>query len=269
MTIAAAYLTSEGVVLAADSTVTIGNGVQMMNHNQKVFEIGQESTLGFCTYGAGLVGQASHRTIAALLGDWVLAQPTPPNVAAVAGELAAMVTRLAPAHPQFNVGYYLGGIDPGTREPRCFEVRVGFDKATGALANRVVASQIGGYFNGQPRFFARLYSGIDSELQQQLKQNIGKLIDPANPSQGEAQFDSVLQALLPNFIAAGHVNLPIRDAIDYLHSILHVTIKAMKFKFGMPICGGLVEIAVITTDRKFRWVLHKGFDSAIRDHLNL
>jgi len=39
--------------------------------------------------------------------------------------------------------------------------------------------------------------------------------------------------------------------------------KAMKFSHMAPVCGGPVEIAVITTDRKFRWVRHKKFDAAI------
>ena len=32
------------------------------------------------------------------------------------------------------------------------------------------------------------------------------------------------------------------------------TIKTMKFSHMAPVCGGPVEIAVVTTDRKFRWV---------------
>ncbi len=41
------------------------------------------------------------------------------------------------------------------------------------------------------------------------------------------------------------------------------TIKTMKFSHMAPVCGGPVEIAVVTTDRKFRWVRHKKFDAAI------
>jgi len=269
LTIAAAYLTSEGVVLGADSTITIGNGVQMMNHNQKVFEIGQDSTFGLCTFGAGLIGATSHRTIAALLGDWVRAQATAPDTLSVANELAAMALRMAPVTPDFGVGYYVGGCDPMTREPKCFRVAIGFDPQAGALTQVVTPLQRGANFSGQPKFFTRLFMGIDNELQQQLRTILGQMINAADPKAGEGQFDSVINALLPHFVAQGFTDLPVRDAIDYLHSILHVTIKAMKFKFGTPVCGGLVEIAVITTDRKFRWVLHKGFDSAIHDHLNL
>jgi hypothetical protein len=58
-------------------------------------------------------------------------------------------------------------------------------------------------------------------------------------------------------------DLPIREAIDWLHASIYTTIKTMKFSHMTSVCGGSVEIAVITTDRRFRWVRHKGFDSAI------
>jgi hypothetical protein len=60
MTIAAAYLTSEGLVLGADSTTTYsdpaGNVVQLLNHAQKIFEVGENSRFGFCTWGSASVG---------------------------------------------------------------------------------------------------------------------------------------------------------------------------------------------------------------------
>jgi hypothetical protein len=57
--------------------------------------------------------------------------------------------------------------------------------------------------------------------------------------------------------------LPIREAIDWVHASIYATIKMMKFSHLPPVCGGPVEIAVITTDKKFRWVRHKRFDAAI------
>jgi hypothetical protein len=65
--------------------------------------------------------------------------------------------------------------------------------------------------------------------------------------------------LIPN------AHLPIRDAIDYVHSALYCTIKAMKFSNLPQVCGGPIELAVITADRRFRWVRHKAWDAAITD----
>jgi hypothetical protein len=63
--------------------------------------------------------------------------------------------------------------------------------------------------------------------------------------------------------ALGHPMLPIRDAIDFVHACVSITIKAFKFSSLSQICGGPIEIAVITTDRKFGWVRHKAWDAAI------
>lgn len=65
--------------------------------------------------------------------------------------------------------------------------------------------------------------------------------------------------------AAPYPDLPLRDAIDYVHFIVETTIKYYKFMPGPPVCGGKVELAAITTDRHFRWVNHKSLDWCIGD----
>ena len=65
--------------------------------------------------------------------------------------------------------------------------------------------------------------------------------------------------------ALSHPAVPIRDAIDFVHACIFSTIKAFKFSNLSQICGGPIEVAVITTDRQFRWVKHKKWDTAIYD----
>ena len=57
--------------------------------------------------------------------------------------------------------------------------------------------------------------------------------------------------------------LPLREAVDAVHALLQMTIKVMKFTSIPPICGGRIELAAITTDRRFRWVRHKPLGAAI------
>jgi hypothetical protein len=59
------------------------------------------------------------------------------------------------------------------------------------------------------------------------------------------------------------VALPIREAVDFVHFVVHATIKATKFAGIPPGIGGPVEVAVITSDRPLRWIRHKPFDAAI------
>ncbi|MFZ0692580.1 MAG: hypothetical protein WAN51_00245, partial [Alphaproteobacteria bacterium] len=73
MTIAACYLSPEGVVLGADSasTYTFPSGSHHFNYGQKLFEIGAAGTgtLGIVTWGLAAFSFGSYRTLAALLAD--------------------------------------------------------------------------------------------------------------------------------------------------------------------------------------------------------
>ena len=90
-------------------------------------------------------------------------------------------------------------------------------------------------------------------------------LDSNLPQTFEKTFIDAFNEVQNQYTAAGHADLPIREAIDYIHSYLHITIKAFKFQYGIPVCGGPIEVGFITNDRNFRWVAHKGFDSAIQE----
>ena len=77
MTIAGFYLSPEGVVLGADSTSSVlgDNGMHYFDFNQKVFEIGEESTFGLITWGLGGLSGKSYRTLIALLADDLKSNP--------------------------------------------------------------------------------------------------------------------------------------------------------------------------------------------------
>ena len=62
MTIAMCAVMPEGVVLGADSTSSLfhdSTGFHYFNHNQKIFEVGENSTLGIVTWGMGGIGDVS------------------------------------------------------------------------------------------------------------------------------------------------------------------------------------------------------------------
>src|SRR6266404_9143428 len=91
MTIAACYVSPEGIVFGADSTTSFNfGGFHYYNHNQKLFEIGEESTLAIVTWGLAGLGEKSHRTLFAELGDDLKRAP-PNSVKKVADRWAAML----------------------------------------------------------------------------------------------------------------------------------------------------------------------------------
>lgn len=291
MTIAACYVTPEGVVLGADSTTSMfGNdsSFHYFNNNQKLFEIGEDSTLGLLTWGLGSLGAISYRTLLAELADqlkttpaksveevtskWIdhfwkaynlhlkpildqldtLRKKSPYNpVTKKAGP--AIRTELEEAQlvkleSNLIVGFCIGGYVKANRKPTAFHV------IFQPLEKKPAPVEVQQYnFWGAPNMIHRLIHGWDSGIKTAI-------LSSGKWSGKEADLNS----LLSNF-TLGHPMLPIRDAIDFVHACIYSTIKAMKFSSFNQICGGPVELAVITSDRKFRWVWHKNWDAAINE----
>ena len=107
---------------------------------------------------------------------------------------------------------------------------------------------------GCPNLIERVIFGIDGMLFRKMLES-GKW--GGTP---EELFDLVKGGVL-----TPPSELPIREAIDLVYAEIYTTIKAMKFSYLAPVCGGPVEIAVVTADRPFRWVCHKRLSRAITE----
>lgn len=189
MTIAAAYLTSEGVVLGADSTTSViqstADGdksvVQLLNHAQKVFEVGPpgEGRIGVCTWGAGSFGNTSHRTLVVRLADEVTDDTT-------IEEAANILTRLVEDEYRRvgqvgDVGYFVGGCNVKTRTPDCWHLWF----ESGRLNTRQQLAIGDASFSGAPEFFGRVFFGYDSRLKGLLFDEMRKqyqLLTPVSQS---------------------------------------------------------------------------------------
>lgn len=263
MTIAAAYLVSDGVVLGADSATTVAlptphgqNVRQILTHAQKVFEILPNSTMAAVTWGQGGYDSASHRTVLFRLGASL---PATATVEQAANQLASIIPGL---NPGSQVGYFIGGIDPATRDPACFMVE--FTPGVPVRCNPIAVGDVG--FAGCPQFFQRIFYGFDFRVQQIVteellssRQGDASVADDCKRAFEKAQLSLQLSPFR---------DLCIREAVDYVYSIIYSTIKGFKFSGLPPICGGPVEVGVVTTDKPFRWVCHKGFESAIDESIS-
>ena len=292
LTIAVCYVTPEGVVLGADSTSSVAGiaDLHYFDFTQKIFEIGENSTLGMLLWGLGGVAGTSYRTLIAQLDDDIQANPaTYTSVADVAQRWARDFWAVYSADAQYQLFQVLHSKaphnpatappDPAQRtedEERVYRnlklnLRVGFLVAGYVLPDRtplaieVTFDPISGQKVAPPlpqsswrawrvpKMMARLLFGCDMTL-------AGSILASGKWTGTGAE----LQVLIDQ-CALTHAALPIRDAVDFVHSCIHSTIKALKFSSLPQTCGGPIEIAVITSDRKFRWVRHKAWDAAIID----
>ncbi|MCX5674836.1 MAG: hypothetical protein NTX87_07495, partial [Planctomycetota bacterium] len=111
------------------------------------------------------------------------------------------------------------------------------------------------YFWGCPNLIDRLLRGMDYPMFSRILES-GKW-------QGTA--DDLFEVLEEGALGQPY-DLPLREAIDWVYASIYTTIKAMKFSHLAPVCGGPIEIAVISSDRPFRWVRHKRLGQAIAAH---
>lgn len=290
MTIAACYVTPEGVVFGADSAASAmlaPGGFHYFNYNQKIFEIGdaEMGTLGVVTWGLGGLGEVSYRTMLALLSDSLDSSPAKSVTEVATRWIDLFWTEYLPtlvaiqalnAKPAFDpaasppnpaartkaeeeefeqlkrglfVGFCIGGYTMPDRKPEAFSIS--FDPLVGKPTP--VPIGMNWSFWGAPNMIKRLVFGCDDELKSAIIASGSWTGSPTD-----------LDALVAQHQLATPY-LPIRDAIDFVHVCIASTIKAMKFSKLAQICGGPIELAVITTDRRFRWVRHKEWDAAILD----
>jgi hypothetical protein len=262
------------------------------NHNQKLFEVGENSTLGMVTWGLGGLGPVSHRTLIANLDDDMRATPAIPvrNVQDVATRWAGIFWKAYSAQlpviapdwaPLLAKSPFVAGAQAPSPQTRTKDEE---DRFQALSRDLVVGFCIGGYvlpqrvttaftvvfhpnltaepipivmpmfqcqWFGVPNLILRLINGYDISIVQSLM------------SSGKWKGTELeLRGILDKFQLA-HPVLPIRDAIDFVYTSIYSTIKAMKFSTLSQVCGGPIELAVITSDRRFRWVRHKSWDSAI------
>jgi hypothetical protein len=146
------------------------------------------------------------------------------------------------------LGFFLGGYILNQRTPEAYAIN--FDPLTSKPSPMPF---YGWNFAGIPNMIKRLFFGCDDELKRDI-------ITSGKWGGSVSDFDTILAQ--HHLVTAA---LPIREAVDFVHAGIYSTIKAMKFSSLAQACGGPIEIAVITTDRRFRWVRHKEWDSAITE----
>jgi hypothetical protein len=266
MTIAACYLSAEGVVLGADSTSTMfvaGRGGQMgsqhhYNFAQKIFEFGDAgATAGIALWGLGSLGDTSHRTLIAEMADEAAKRKV--DSLAVVADLAATMfwERYQSAFSDYLTrardlaakgsdrteqeedewwhwlqtlagGFCLGGRWGCNRQPKAFEIL--FDPLlTGAPKPSELALG-NAYFWGCPNLIDRLIRGMDTVTFWRIL-NSGKW-------QGTSE---ELSVLLEQGALGQPYDLPLREATDWIYASVYTTIKAMKFSHLAPVCGGPIE----------------------------
>lgn len=269
MTIAIAGNFTEGVVFAVDSACTYqqndGAIRTIYNAAQKIFHVGLSPDWSDSPYGAVLFGAASYCGISwrNVIGNFWRQQvqrQIPANE--MAQSFLAYLQAIEPdPEKRTESGIFLAGYGKDDLNVRCFKI----------LAKNLSAEeiQIGGFgYDGMPNVVDMLQFGMTRQTFQEVKKRFGGATITKEGPDGTPIEKSLAQEVLDLIEATGvfcrpEMDMPLRDAIDYMHFLVYSTEKYFKFHLGAPICGGPVEIAAITIDRGFRRILTKPLDYSI------
>lgn len=271
MSVGIAIKGSEGIILAADSRVTIESRMPGPDPGQiiissstfdsatKILHVAEQHHIGVVTYGLGALGDTSPRTVQSLLPEFeanlAKTEPKRMHVKRFAEVLGAFFSdqwqQIMPANtpPGNDLIFLVGGFDEGETYGRVFEVRI--PSASDPVEWAWGEPNFGMVWGGQTTYIERLILGLDRaavgfQVQQLLKQN----------NEQVAQFLQLLGQAAQAPISFQF--LPLQDCIDLAVFLIKSTIQMQSFTtMGPRGVGGPVDVAVITRTEGFRMVQAK------------
>jgi 20S proteasome alpha/beta subunit len=254
-----AFKGPEGIVLAADSRVTLsgplpGSNLLVQSHYDnatKLLKVKDHDNVGAVTYGLGALGGRQPRTAHSYLPEFEAELATEERLS-----VEGFATRLGdffrgrwsaantPAEADALV-FLVGGFDEGDAYGRVFEVSI--PNAPAPVEQSV--DDFGITFGGQHEIAGRLLGGYDPRLEALMSANVH-----LNPAQTKNLRQKVLQSLA---MPIPYQFLPLQDCVDLAIFLIKTTATLQRWTTGVRGVGGAIDVATITRTDGFRAIQEK------------
>jgi hypothetical protein len=241
----------EGIVLAADSRVTLqailAGGPQQVaiqasyDNATKLLRVNQQNYVGVVTYGIGAIGQQQPRTAQSFIPEFE-AELSAAGVERLgtdefATKLSEFFVRQWNLHMQGvqipgDMEFLVGGYDKGQPYGRVFEFKIPNDP-TPREQNQ---DTFGITFGGQTETTARLLQGFDSRV---------------------IQVAATALKLNPQQLATLEHDLRARIGVDLSIFLIRATIEIQSLSVGIRGVGGSIDVATITRTDGFKAIQQK------------
>ena len=267
MTVVVCVKVSEGLVLAADSTVaipgrlTIGGTtadgiVKTYNHGRKLCHI-KDYPVGVLTWGLALIGS---RNIESLVREYehglLSVQDSEEQGEALEFSVKDIASGLlshlrakyqdASAHAGDRGRRTLGVMVSGYSSSAFFPEQYLFELPRDEAVQPIRPDK-----DGKPDFGANWYGLTDAITRFHWGRDDNAMALLA--SKFSLAPDDIATALRPLQYGIIFDGMPLQDAIDYAVFIVNLEIGRYRFAIGAPLCGGEIDVAVITPEG-FEWV---------------
>ena len=251
MTLALIFKGTEGIVLAADSRVTLQFQAQAagvstpvllsahFDNATKLLKVQGQSHVAAVTYGLGSLGTVEPRTahsyvpefetqlgngrlsvqhFAQKLSDFFMAQHQASNTPAAASDMHFLV----------------GGYDEGSPYGRVFEIAI--PGAPAPVEHN--GNGFGLIYGGQGEITSRILNGFDPSMPQWLGTRSN--LDTAGVEQLRGD------ALKNHGLNIPYQFLPLQDCVDLSILLVETTAQLMEYTVGVRGVGGAIDVATIT-----------------------
>ncbi len=265
MSLGIALKAAGGIVLAADSRVTLNRTIQSagptptttlipatFDNATKLLSVPGQPYVGAVTFGLGALGQAEPRTAASFLPEFdkTLAGLARLSVEEFAAALSDFYMgqwkRLMPAgYAGDDMIFLVGGYDDGAAYGRVFSLSI--PKEPAPLEQ--FAGDFGAVWGGQRAYADRLMNGFDDATIAGVRDHLG-----LNPSQVT---DLITYLKQHNPMPIPYQFLPLQDCVDLCVALVRSTINMQRFIIDVRGVGGPIDVATVTPADGFRPVQQK------------
>lgn len=264
MSLGIAFKGPEGIVLAADSRVTLTAEMQrgeerMMlpstfDNATKLLHIAGHNYVGVVTYGVGAIGQQEPRTAHSFLPEFEDALSRE-GVGRLSIEDFAVrfsdffmrqwTAKMPDDYSGPDMVFLIGGFDEDAPYGRVYKA----DVPSNPTPEEQNADQFGITWGGQLEYTTRLIKGFDPQLPL-LVQSFAGLTDEQRTAL-QKHLEGALSSRIP------YQFLPLQDCVDLSIFLIRTTMEVQNWIVGVRGVGGAIDVATITRTEGFRPVQQK------------
>ena len=266
MSLGIAFKGPEGIVLAADSRVTLTAQVSTpqgqvllpstFDNATKLLKVKGQDHVGAVTYGAGAIGQNEPRTAHSFLPEFETSLPANQRLSVheFAKKLGSFFgDRWADAKmPAVPFGqdmiFLVGGYDKNTPYGRVFEI---FIPNKPEPREVIPEGQFGAVWGGQHQIATRLLNGFDPATPQVVRDFLKVPLTSGQPDPLETELKTKLGSKIPWQF------LPLQDCVDLTICVLRTTITLQRWTVDVRGVGGAIDVATITRTGGFSYIQQK------------
>jgi hypothetical protein len=264
MSLGIAFKGPEGIVLAADSRVTLTaemqrGGEKMMlpatyDNATKLLQLSGIKNVGVVTYGIGAIGQKEPRTAYSFLpeleGNLSKEEVGPLSVEDFAKRfsdffMAQWNAKMPAEYSGPDMVFLIGGFDEGAPYGKVYRVAI----PSNPTPEEQNANQFGVTWGGQLEYTNRLIKGFDPKLPVIAKTFL-KLTDEQQVAL-EKHLEGALSTQIP------YQFLPLQDCVNLSIFLIRTTMELQNWIVGVRGVGGAIDVATITRIDGFQPVQRK------------